>query len=245
MADNVDKLISEGDKIDFRDILTEQQIDDGMTPNSYVSQVLEFADNGNLMVAMPIKHTHLVPLSKGESYEIFFYTHKGLYQSIAVIVDRFKTGNIYSMEIRLTKDIQKRQRRQFYRLEKSIPVKYSQITEEEYNAFSVNNIYPQRLEQSMDFCEGVSEDISGGGLRFIGSKKIEKDRRLAVKFDIQTSSGVKNYYLPARVIMSFELPDRISRFEHRIEFAGISNENRETLIKYIFEEERKLRQSGK
>lgn len=241
----IDNLISEGDKIDFRDILTEEQVNDGVSPNVYVSQVLDFTENGNMMVAMPIRQRNLVPLSKGQQYEVFFYTHKGLYQSIAVIVDRFKSGNIYSMEISLMSELRKYQRRQYYRLEKSIAVKYAQITEEEYEFFLNERTVPKRLQTAVDFCDGTSLDISGGGLRFMGSKKIEKARKLVVQFDIVSSNGPIRYCLPAKVIMSFELPDRISCFEHRIEFSGISRDSRELLIKYIFEEERKMRKSGK
>lgn len=241
----IDNLISEGDKIDFRDILTEEQVNGGVSPNVYVSQVFDFTENGNLMVAMPMRQRNLVPLSKGQQYEIFFYTHKGLYQSIAVIVDRFKSGNVYSMEISLMSELRKYQRRQYYRLEKSIAVKYAQITEEEYEAFLRENTMPKRLQGAADFCDGTSLDISGGGLRFLGSQKIEKARKLVVQFDIVTSNGPVRYCLPAKVIMSFELPDRINFFEHRIEFFGISKDSRETLIKYIFEEERKMRKNAK
>ncbi len=241
----IDNLISEGDKIDFRDILTGAQVSNGVTPNVYVSQVLDFAENGNMMVAMPMRQRNLVPLSKGQQYEVFFYTHKGLYQSIAVIVDRFKSGNIYSMEISLTSELQKYQRRQYYRLEKSIAVKYAQISEEEFTAFLNDNTMPESLRTAVDFFDGTSLDISGGGLRFIGNKMIEKARKLIVQFDIVSSGGPIRYCLPAKVIMSFELPDRINRFEHRIEFAGITSESRELLIKYIFEEERKMRKNSR
>lgn len=74
---------------------------------------------------------------------------------------------------------------------------------------------------------------------------IEKARKLIVQFDIVSSGGPIRYCLPAKVIMSFELPDRINRFEHRIEFAGITSESRELLIKYIFEEERKMRKNSR
>lgn len=147
----IDNLISEGDKIDFRDILTGAQVSNGVTPNVYVSQVLDFTENGNMMVAMPMRQRNLVPLSKGQQYEVFFYTHKGLYQSIAVIVDRFKSGNIYSMEISLTSELQKYQRRQYYRLEKSIAVKYAQISEEEFTAFLNDNTMPESLRTAVDF----------------------------------------------------------------------------------------------
>ena len=35
------------------------------------------------------------------------------------------------------------------------------------------------------------------------------------------------------------------QYEHRVEFRNISKENREMLIKYIFQEERKIRKNNR
>ena len=71
------------------------------------------------------------------------------------------------------------------------------------------------------------------------------NKKMLVILDIFTASGHVKFRLPANVVLSLEVPDRAYRFEHRNEFENISKEYREILIKYIFEEERKMRKGSK
>ena len=92
-------LITEGDKIDFKDILSKEQLNGGLTPATYASQVFEIRNDDILRVSMPIEHGRIIPLSKGKKFDAFFYTAKGLYQCMVIIIDRFKINNIYMMDI--------------------------------------------------------------------------------------------------------------------------------------------------
>ncbi len=237
----VNKILAEGDKIEFREILSPEQISDGVKPTVYVSQIFDFGDRDNLKVAMPILKGRLVPLSKGKKYDTFFYTSKGLYQCRSVIVDRYKSGNIYTMEIEFTTGLQKYQRRQYYRLEKSLELQYIELTEHDYNKMIETKKFPENLTDITCYSSGITADISGGGMRFVGKKKIDSGKKMLVIFNIQGDGKTIMFRLPALVILSFELTNKTNHFEHRIEFENISNEYREILIKYIFEEERKMR----
>ena len=72
------RLLKTGDKIEFRDIISADDLDAGIKPRVYVSQIFEIYPSGNLNVAMPISKGQLVPLSKGKRFETFFYTSKGI-----------------------------------------------------------------------------------------------------------------------------------------------------------------------
>ncbi len=237
------KIISEGDKIEFTDILSPDDLMEGKKSNKYVSQVFDFTENGNIKVAMPILRGRLIPLTKGAKYEAFFYTSRGLFQCRALVVDRYKSGNIYTVEIELKSELQKYQRRQYYRLEKVIPIKYSQLSEINYVKMIKTRKFPEEMMDSSIYENGMSADISGGGMRFVGNKKIEKDDKVLIVFDVSSENVQTQFHLPASVILSFELPNRVNFFEHRVEFENISKEYREILIRYIFEEERKQRKN--
>lgn len=239
----VNRLITEGNKIDFTEVLTQIQERDGMVANTYASQVLDIEENGNLRVSMPIVRQRLVPLSKGKIYDACFYTSKGLYQSKVVIIDRFKNDNLYTMEIRLETDLAKYQRRQYYRLEKVLPVYYTSVSEEDYKFITENEEIPESLMDMSVYESGSTVDISGGGLRFVGGIQIERGDKMLVVFEVMVDGQTIKYMLLASVIMSFELPNSPKRFEHRVEFKNISDKHREILIKYIFEEERKIRKN--
>lgn len=239
----VNHIIAEGDKIEFTEILSQEEDRDGKKANTYVSQLFDFLDNGNLRVAMPISKGRLIPLSKGLKYDIFFYTSKGLFQSKALIVDRYKSGNIYTMEIELTTELQKYQRRQFYRLEKTLQLHYVKLSDEDYHRIIKTRKFPENLKDIEIYEKGTSADISGGGMRFVGRTKIDTGSKVFVIFDIMSGDTYTKFHLPATVILSFELQNKMNYFEHRVEFENISKDYRELLIRYIFEEERKLRQN--
>lgn len=239
------RLITEGNKIDFKDILSKEQLNGGLTPATYASQVFEIRNDNILRVSMPIEHGRIIPLSKGKKFDAFFYTAKGLYQCRVIIIDRFKINNIYMMDIELLTEPVKYQRRQYYRLELNIPVRYMQITETESNVMANEEELPERLGNLSEYHTGETIDISGGGLRFTGDTLVEKGNRLAVVFDIDYEGNIERYLLAADVIMSFAIPQHHGMYEHRVEFKDISKENREMLIKYIFQEERKIRKNNR
>ena len=239
------RLITEGNKIDFKDILSKEQLNGGLIPATYASQVFEIRNDNILRVSMPIEHGRIIPLSKGKKFDAFFYTAKGLYQCRVIIIDRFKINNIYMMDIELLTEPVKYQRRQYYRLELNIPVRYMQITETESNVMANEEELPERLENLSEYHTGDTIDISGGGLRFTGDTLVEKGNRLAVVFDIDYEGNIERYLLAADVIMSFAIPQHHGMYEHRVEFKDISKENREMLIKYIFQEERKIRKNNR
>lgn len=239
------RLITEGNKIDFKDILSKEQLNGGLTPATYASQVFEMRNDNILRVSMPIEHGRIIPLSKGKKFDAFFYTAKGLYQCRVIIIDRFKINNIYMMDIELLTEPVKYQRRQYYRLELNIPVRYMQITETESNVMANEEELPERLENLAEYHTGDTIDISGGGLRFTGDTLVEKGNRIAVVFDIDYEGNIERYLLAADVIMSFAIPQHHGMYEHRVEFKDISKENREMLIKYIFQEERKIRKNNR
>ena len=235
------RVLSEGDKIEFSEVLSATQKNDGMKANVYVSQIFEINDGRHMRVAMPIKQGRVIPLSKGKEYDMFFYTSNGMFKSRAIIVDRFKSGGIYSMEIELTTEVEKYQRRQYYRLETSIPVYYAEITDSEFNYINTEKKFPDRLFGTGVCTVGNTLDISGGGLRFRGPVSVQTGSRVLAMFEIKVEDKHLKYRLPSSVILSEEMQNNRGKFEHRIEFDNISEQYREMLIKYIFEEERRIR----
>lgn len=120
----IEKLITPGQKIELTEIL---MVDTDRKPKTYQSQVFDVhEDDDRLDIAMPIVAGRLIPLSVGLHFSVCFYTPKGLYQSNCVIVDRYKSNNLYTIVIELKTAPKKYQRRQFYRLETILPLKYIQ-----------------------------------------------------------------------------------------------------------------------
>ena len=90
--------------------------------------------------------------------------------------------------------------------------------------------------------KGIITDISGGGLRLIMNKQYEKDTVVAVKFTIAIGGGKRDMYLPARIILSFRKTNDESVFDNRLQFINIKSEDTEDIVKYVFEQQRFMRQ---
>ena len=239
------KVIMEGDKIEFKEILNAEQKEAGKKADVYVSQVFEFTDDDTLKVAMPIFQGRLVPLTKDKRYDAYFYTSRGLYYARVIILDRYKSGNIYGMEIEFRSELTKFQRRQFFRLDKALPVSFCNINDDQYQEILETKQLPESLKDASVYKTGTSVDISGGGMRFISTTQVQSGSHILIVFEVEIGARKIVFKLPSYVIRCTNVQNRYDRFEFRIEYENISKEYREILVKYIFEEERKSRKGGR
>ena len=84
-------------------------------------------------------------------------------------------------------------------------------------------------------------DISGGGIRFTMNSPLEKDSFVVVYFTLSMGGRTKEYEVVSKILACKEMENKRGYYEHRIQFINMSNDDREEIIKYIFEEERRLR----
>ena len=92
--------------------------------------------------------------------------------------------------------------------------------------------------------KGIIIDISGGGVRFASRDKLEEKSKVLLKLDISLSDNKKVYGIMGKVLSSRSLLNDETTYEQRIEYMEISNSTRETIIRYIFEQERLMRQKN-
>lgn len=206
---------------------------------TYVSQILDI--EGDLIIAaMPIYEGHLVALEAGSALETYFYTAKGIYKADCSIVSRGKEGNVYMMKLALTTELKKFQRRQYYRLPCSIEaiVQPLQITEVMY----YSKYHELLLDTRAIIDSGMIVDISGGGIRMMTERRYAKDDYLLLRFPIEMHIGVEQMNLMGRIVASLESSNRKNYYDNRIQFKEIPAEQRDLLVKYIFEQQRKIQQ---
>lgn len=245
----VSQMIRPGDKIDIRLI---QQIEsaekDGGTPKVYKSQVLDILENGNLEIAMPSEGGRLILLPLGARFEFVFYAMGGLYRSVGRIKERYKKENVYMLEIELKSQLEKFQRREFYRYSCIMDIKYYNLTEKEAAADSVEKIFSEMLKYDLMDRENVGKivDLSGGGTRFRTGKELMSGEYLLLGVQLKNDRIDKQYYIVGNVIDCYRMEnvqDKI--YEVRVKFLIRDDKVREEIIRYIFEEERRTRQKEK
>ena len=162
------------------------------------------------------------------------------FQCLGRIIDRYKSNNTYLLLVEMTSNLRKYQRREFYRLRCALEMHARALREDEIQ--TVESRMPYSLANDLPLKESVIVDISGGGLRFVSTHAFKQGSLLYCCYHLMNGGEHKKYEVISKVISCIELDNRPGTFEHRVQYYDIDPTEREEIIKYIFEEERKSRQ---
>ncbi len=247
----ISTIVVPGVKIDL--IRYKNSLEEEADEKQYNSKVLDIMDDELVEIAMPIESGLIVPLEIGDKYQFIFYTARGLYQCRGKIMERYKEGRLSVLVVRFETDLEKFQRRQYYRLEYAIEIQYRIISLEEstnikkleaeiYNSEEEKEKLDQFLqEEQSQWIQATIIDISGGGCRFNSQVEHQVGQNTKVQLSYTYRGKKLRGLYDARLIYSEPIEKMKGYFEHRVEFTNISVVERENLIKYIFEQERKIR----
>ena len=180
----------------------------------------------------------LLPIDS--EYDMIFYGSSGLFQCLGRVIDRYKSNNAYLLLVEMTSNLRKYQRREFYRLRCALEMHARMLREDEVQ--TVESRMPYTLAGDLPLKESVIVDISGGGLRFVSTHRFEQGSLLYCSYHLMNGGEHKKYEVISKVISCIELDNRPGTYEHRVQYYDIDPVEREEIIKYIFEEERKSRQ---
>lgn len=226
--------ISIGNKIELvklDDIIRNEQ-----NKKVYVSKIYDVLPGNKLQIAMPIYEGKIVPLTISDKYSACFYTSKGLLQCNIIIIARYKEGNMFFLEVLLLGQLEKVQRRQFYRYVCKLNAKIRVVSDEEYETGKPD--VDVISEDDLEWNDAKLMDISGGGAKIIQKYFLEKNEVVKLKFVLSVEEYVFRFSLFARVLSSANMQNHAGLVEQRLEFLKITKDERDNIIKYIFECER-------
>lgn len=246
------EIIQVGNKIEMRPVQKWNSEDNGLI-QPYISQFIEWTDYNAALIAIPWYQGQLVPLHPDDEYSLCFYAKGGLYQCKAVVLRRTKKeSNIAMAEVKFTSDLEKIQRRQFYRMDCMAPLKYAALTmpqldmyvELKYCMYQDRKQELEKLlaQENLEFKMGTVLDISGGGMRFNSPEQNVVNSVLVLMPQMPYDDQQRLSLLFGRVIASNRLTKKEQVvFDNRIEFVRIRPAEQERIITYIFKEEREKR----
>jgi c-di-GMP-binding flagellar brake protein YcgR len=196
-------------------------------------------DNNGILIAAPILEGNIYPLRVGSIMNVYFLKNAGheinLFKFRAVVKRRDIYNNLHFIIIEQTEKIERIQRRQYFRLDCTLQVKYK--TEDQgINDTASNTVSGTAYEET------VANNLSGGGISLKLKEIIEKGKLLNCKLFLG------NYHVvnfTGRVVRCSNSKIQSKyKFEAGLAFEKISDKDRETVVRYIFEEQRKLRKKG-
>lgn len=239
------KFITTGNKIELS-LTKHGKISVKEEQPTYMSQFVQWAEEYVAQIAVPIYKGQHIGMSSGDEYLLTFYTPKGLYRCRAVVLEQNMQQP--TAAVKLASEVEKYERRRFYRMGCIIPMTYAVLAGEQKERYAElmecgteeeRQIFREQFEKDAEFFDGTVLDISGGGMRFNSVLPQQAGVFLLLRPDLP--DGVKNELplLLARLISSLPTKNRQEVYENRVEYVDISAIQRKVLICYIFQEERK------
>ena len=190
--------ISPGIKVELKATGKIWMEEDPRTKHIYMSKVMDITSDDRIEVLMPFEHGKLVLLPVDGEYSLCFYSPKGLFQCYSKIVDRYRSENMYILVLDLMSELQKLQRREYYRFSCALELKSRLCSKEEVEAFENNRRYlvdPGTLLQ-----RSVVVDISGGGLRFVANFQYDEGSTIYCAYKLPGSSNGTEYEMICNVL---------------------------------------------
>ena len=226
--------ISIGNKIEL--VMLDDIIRNEANKKVYVSKIFDILPGNKLQIAMPIYEGKIVPLSVSDKYSTCFYTDKGLLQCNVIVTSRYKDGHMFFLEVLILGQLEKVQRRQFYRYVCKLNAKIRVVSDEEYETGKLD--YEVISEDDLEWNDAKFMDISGGGAKIIQRNFLEKNEVVKLKFVLSVAEYTFRLSLYARILSSVHIQNHSDLCEQRLEFLKITKDERDNIIKYIFESER-------
>lgn len=229
--------ISIGNKLEL--VLLDQVIKNDKNRKVYVSKIYDIITDKTLQIAMPIYEGKIVPLPLDEKYSACFYTDKGLLQCNVIVTSRYKSGNLFFLEIMLLGELTKVQRREFYRYNCFLDAKLRIVSDNEFTTGIPDQT--DIPESDLDWQPVKMLDVSGGGAKIVSKLRLDRNEVVKLQFVVSIVDEFICFNLFARILGNAPVQGRSDLFELRLEFMKIRQEERDKIIRYIFESERMQR----
>ncbi|MGI6085996.1 MAG: flagellar brake protein [Acetivibrionales bacterium] len=193
------------------------------------SQYERTLPDGSMEILAPIKGGRIFPVHRGVEMGVIYEKNGELFSFKAEAVERRIAGNIYLLRIMPKSGAEHIQRRFFFRFDCILDLKYRL-----YEKRDTNN------EDRGDYKKAITKDISGGGLCIL--TKEEPHYGWFIDGVINVGNEVS---FTGRVVRVINVHDKGKfNFESGVEFIEISESEREKVISFIFDSQRKLLKKG-
>ncbi len=193
-----------------------------------ISQFESLEDEDTIIIAAPFYEGNIYPVRSGWLVDIYFIHEDSLYKFRGQVITRSINNELSFLKVKVTSDIGKIQRRKYYRFKHSVTVHYRLHEEEK----------PGEEKEEKPFKKTITKDISGGGISMLLR---EKEFEKGALIDCRLELGSLKINFTGEVVRIGE-HDREGKFkfEAGILYKIIENKDRENIIKFIFNEQRKL-----
>lgn len=192
--------------------------------NNYISQLFEQQESNCLVISAPIFEARLIFIPLQAQLRLTFTHYKyGLLGFTALVARREFKGNVAVLIIQPEGELVKIQRRTHYRLDHMADI-LVRLSEEESK------------EGSETAIKALTKNVSGSGICIVTEVDIPKKSEIYVELSLAGKIMITAKCIVIRNTQ-FEVK-KARKYELGLHFIDISQKDRDSLIKYIFERQR-------
>jgi c-di-GMP-binding flagellar brake protein YcgR len=194
--------------------------------SQYVSRVDNINEDGSIDVLIPISKRKIVYINNDTALKVIIASEGAIYEFKAEIVEKL-FGVVPLLRLKRVSDIQKIQRRNYFRLKAT-------------NKFKIRKVINLKEAIYNEYFEVTMVDISGGGLAFNAEIELDINDLIEVNMDLNS----KTINLLGKIVRADKDEDKAKMFSYGVNFEKIAEIERNVIMRYIFEEQRKLAKKG-
>ena len=234
------EVVQLGDKIDIK---MKKHTEGKLSEVSFQSSVCDFLSDWEIEIGMPSYEGRMVLFQIGAECDFIFYTKRGMYQCRGMVKNRFRREHLYLLTVWIKSEPVKFQRREFFRIEYVLDFTYYKVDEAFSKLPTTERLYEEIQSYDKDACckQGVIQDISGGGARFTSKELLEQGGYLFSVMRLTNEKMDETFHLVCKVISSEKHSSLSQTYSNRVKFLYKDLKDREKIVRFIFEEERRLR----
>lgn len=229
------KVAKPGTRIEVK--LTETKEKDPGKAKYYASRISDIQKNGDLEIYMPTDQGKLIVLQQDAIIDVVFYSGRGMYIVEGRVIDRYKDGGLFLCTVRTRGELKRHQRREHYRYSCSLNMLGRVMDGAEVKWLVERG--EMVIMEGEPMATNIIADISGGGIRFRSKEEYPIETLLYCELEFG-----REYKVCCVVLDSKPAENEKNTFEYRAKFYGMTNKDREELIKYIFDLELQSRKAA-
>ncbi len=235
MKEKLEVLLDGVDRVDLEIITPREEILKAR------SEVIAIMSDTKIVIGVPIVNGRLLTLSSGKRLKVIINRKdSGLHQFRALVLRRGHDESIPTMELQRISEIEKIQRRFYFRMPLILDMKLKIAVGERIEKMIDKGDVIEVTETDYIYHDILTNDISGGGLRATIKTPLELGKLVKVELLINNVRHDVN----AEVVRCNLVHDVVTKYDLGLRFYEIDEHVRSKIISYIFEKQRKLREKG-
>lgn len=208
-------------KVEF---MVNKRIEIEQDDGEYKSNIQDVTED-YIGISIPVNNGKYLPLKKGEKVVGFYYYEKDVYRFETVVIGR-KIDKILIIMLKIPDKITIVQRRNYVRVPVMMNVYCALITTEK----TIENVNDNQIE----FFDGYSVDISGGGMKLAFDRKFEDKLKNGDLLLVTIPLKDKNLTLKGRLIR-VDKNRKNPKILCGLSFTDADQKSREGIITLVFE----------